>query len=293
MRGTSPTKSMTLGVLLCLALVTSNQATSPSEPKAPSLEELAASAKQRWIEAKRAEQQSYRSDRPQPASGKAPRPPRLPLQFKAKGRARIAYNYDGLRELLAVLHYDYPNRRMRQDLYYINPGKVQRYYTGIWDYRTGKQYMIFHRIKDYPLPSPHGCMIVPTVGGMLHPHLVEREGVWMGEVETVVDASVGHGNKRANNSSGKKSGKMVHVPTNHWFVAWGNDDWNYYESSASHKPIRLERHKKNVDIHFLHFEEGAHTVHPDLFQPEAVASAKCTPIGSSRSGRRGFPRTPS
>ena len=159
----------------------------------------------------------------------------------------MAYNYDGLRELLAVLNYDYPNRRMRQDLYYINPGKVQRYYTGIWDYRTGKQYMIFHRIKDYPLPSPHGCMIVPTVGGMLHPRLVEREGLWMGKGETVVDASVGHGNKQSNNSTGEKFKKVVRVPTNHWYVAWGNDDWNYFESTASRKPIRLERHQKNVD----------------------------------------------
>jgi hypothetical protein len=268
-------------------------------PAVPTLDELAATAKQRWIDAKREEHAAHRSARPHPAPGVAPHAPRLPLQFKAKGRARVAYNYDGLRELLAVMHYDYPNRRLRQDLYYINPGKVQRYYTGIWNYRTGKQFMIFHRIKDYPLPSPHGCMIVPTVGDMLHPHVVEHGGVWMGKEETVVDAAVGGRKKTVGRpdrphdenatDATHKTNKVVRVPTNHWFVPWAGDDWNYYESSGSGKPIRLERHKKNVDVHFLHFEEGAHTVHPDLFEPETVASTKCTPIGSSRSGRRAFP----
>ena len=278
-------------------------------PRVPSLDELAATAKQRWLDAKRAESLAHRSERPRAAPGPRPRAPRLPLQFKAKGRARVAYNYDGLRELLAVLHYDYPNRRLRLDLYYINPGKVQRYYTGIWDYRARKQFMIFHRIKDYPLPSPHGCMIVPTVGKMLHPHVVEHDGIWMGKGETVVDAVVGEsqgkqtgiGNKediadRTNSDNvttakqqgikNMKSTRLVSVPTNHWFVPWEGEDWNYYESTAAGKPVRLERHKKNVDVHFLHFEEGSHTVHPDLFDPDTVAATKCTPIGSSRSRRR-------
>ena len=186
----------------------------------------------------------------------APRAPRLPLQFKAKGRARVTYNYDGLRELLAVLHYDYPNRRLRQDLYYINPGRCSATTHGHLGLPPRKQFMIFHRIKDYPLPSPHGCMIVPTTGEMLHPRTIEREGVWMGEQNTVVDASVGknRGHSGRNATEAKTERKVVHVPTTHWFVPWAGDDWNYFVSSASGKPIRLERHEKNVDIHFLHFE---------------------------------------
>jgi hypothetical protein len=286
-------------VVVALLVIYASSLEDVQVPAVPTLDELAATAKQRWIDAKRQEHAAQRTSRPRPAPGVAPRPPRLPLQFKAKGRARVAYNYDGLRELLAVMHYDYPNRRLRQDLYYINPGRVQRYYTGIWNYRTGKQFMIFHRIKDYPLPSPHGCMIVPTVGDMMHPHIVEHGGVWMGKEDTTVDASVGRRKSTISNANRphdentthtrNRTIKVVRVPTNHWFVPWAGDDWNYYESSTSGKPIRLERHKKNVDVHFLHFEEGAHTVHPDLFEPETVASTKCTPIGSSRSGRREFP----
>ena len=304
-------------LLLAVALLINGQ--SPGEGAAPGngaeagstgpsavLTKLQALAKSAHEEVARLkEQRAELADQfvvPEAAQGFAPETPILPHQFRAKGKARMFYKHEGVRDLLVILHYDFPNRRTREDLYYIEPGKVERYYTGIRDYGKKKQTMIFHRVENPPIRTPHGCVVVPLRGDLFHPTLVDERGVWLGAKNRSVRLKVpryvyaekegggGHQNASGGQSNtGEDSSSRnatqhgtITVPTHHWYVPWNGETWDYFESAVSRKPVMLERRERNFNVTFLHFSEGAHTVPPDLFRADTITPLRCRPYGSRR-----------
>ena len=84
--------------------------------------------------------------------------------------------------MLFLVHYDYPNRRTREDVYYLKKDRPERFYTSMSFYDQGQSYRIFHRVhKPDPLPSPHGCMITPLIIDMIAPtHMRDAPTVFKG-----------------------------------------------------------------------------------------------------------------
>ena len=253
-----------------------------------SLEDLAKHARTKWILAKREETRLTTKLKPFQIDPNAPNPPTLPNIFKAKGKVSVAYNFDTLstptRELLAIYHYNYPEKKTRLDVYFINQNNITRYFTTIKNYKKMVKYMIFHRIhgNDIPLKSPHSCLIVPLKNAMLHPRIVHERGRFMGIQNTTI------GSKSKDRRKKEDSGGSVRdiiVPTYQWEIEEDNEDsattWHYYTSVTENKPIRLVRHEKNVDIHFLDFQEENPI---DIFVPEKVSKVKCAPYRGRHGG---------
>lgn len=237
-----------------------------------SLEDLAKDAEIAWIRAEHAldkaskRQQASRSQRRHPKN--SPPPPSLPFTFKAKGRARVQYKYDGdaPRDLLAIYHYSYPLRKTRLDVYYVQDQNITRYFTDIRDYTTNLKYMIFHRIKHQSLSSPHSCLIAPLKSSMLHPRVLHDRGRWLGQTNTSIDV----GNV------------SLAVPTNQWEITQSVDDdavnddvWHYFSSVTNNEPVRLVRHEKNVDVHFIDFQPVVAGHPPGMFEYNRVSQVKC------------------
>ena len=232
------------------------------------LEDMAQHARTTWIRAKRAEALSDQLAATKERQSSlqldgAPSFPTLPSTFKAKGKATLRYEFDSKddRDLLAIYHYDHPSRKTRMDVYFVNQENVTRYFTDIRDYNEQQKFMIFHQIRgtELALKSPHTCLITPLKNAMLHPRVIHNDGTWMGDQNT----TVGQGNV------------SFTVPTHLWEIE--DDDgstWHYYESLTRREPVRLSRHEKNIDIHFLDFQ--ATDVHPPgMFAPERVSKVPC------------------
>ena len=143
--------------------------------------------------------------------------------------------------------------------------------------------MIFHRIhgNDIPLKSPHSCLIVPLKNAMLHPRIVHERGRFMG----IQNTTIGSKSKDRRKVDSGGSVRDIIVPTYQWEIEEDNEDsattWHYYTSVTENKPIRLVRHEKNVDIHFLDFQEENPI---DIFVPEKVSKVKCAPYRGRHGG---------
>jgi hypothetical protein len=244
-----------------------------------SLEAMADHARVTWIRAKREEARLVSRLSPSPIDPNAPvppNPPLLPNRFKAKGKASVQYQYDNLasRDLLAIYHYDYPSRKSRLDMYFVHQQNITRYFTDIRDYKKMIKHMIFHRIHGHtiPLSSPHSCLIVPLKHPMMHPNVLRDQGRWVATKDTEM----------------KKGNVSLTVPTNMWEIVEEDDIdgggaavWHYYTSVMKGEPVRLVRHEKNVDVHFIDFQAAA--VHPiAMFLPERVSKVKCIPYSRDR-----------
>ncbi len=248
-----------------------------------SLEDLAENARISWIHA---EHELHQATLPETHHDleieNIPDSPLLPSKFKAKGRVTIKYANDGVlpRELLAIYHYDYPLRKTRLDVYYIHEQNITRYFTDIRDYKKLEKAMIFHRVQNQALSSPHSCLIVPLKHNILHPRVIVDRGKWLRKVQTEI---------HAHNAS-------LSVPTNQWEIISSSstttfgqpintqnaydgsrsssDVWHYYSSISKNEPVRLVRYGKNTDIYFIDFQKV--NVHPiGMFNYDRVSSVKC------------------
>ena len=206
----------------------------------------------------------------------------FPRQFHAKAKVEIDYDYAADTPMLFLMHYDYPNRRTREDVYYLTKDKPERFYTSLSFYDRGQSYRIFHRIrKPNPLPSPHGCMITPLTWDLLAPtHFVDAPTIFKGTKNVSVTVRL----------RSKKRGtpeKKLAVECYHWRTKWGGDVYDYFESVKGRRPVRVERGHMNAT--FLHFEAGHGTNAANLYDPHAMTSVSCSVMGGDKTRKRSEP----
>ena len=101
---------------------------------------------------------------------------------------------------------------------------------------------------------------------MLHPRVLHDRGRWLGQIHTSIDV----GNV------------SLAVPTKQWEITQSVDDdavnddvWHYFSSVASNEPVRLVRHEKNVDVHFIDFQPVLAGHPPGMFEYNRVSQVKC------------------
>ncbi len=194
------------------------------------------------------------------------RPPNLPLQFQVKIIFETVYPVTGYVKILCLYHYDYVNQRTRYDLYKIKDNKhAQRYFTMIKKYDEGKKWIVFHRVRDGPLPNPTGCMVVAVNDEMLHPSLLHYHGIYRGEHNVSVYKNL-------------KFEQEHNLPTHSWALKFKKKWYYYYETEFSRKPVRLQF--ENVNGTVIHLEEGPHTVKPNIFDVETVTNVECQPFAN-------------
>lgn len=131
----------------------------------------------------------------------------------------------------------------------------------------GKNFMIFHRIRDPALPTPRGCMLGPITSPLPYPTLLNWASHRGNQMLTL----------RVNDDEPIDDASSYDVPVQHWRVKFDGTVYDLFASPATGHPIMLQRAGTNFT--FLHFEAGPHTARPELFVPESVSSVRCTPVG--------------
>jgi hypothetical protein len=187
--------------------------------------------------------------------------------------------------MLALLHFDWPNQRQREDHYYMRKMKrnktiLNRFYTTIKLFSEGKKYNVFEHVKDASLPSPKGCMITPTGEDMFSP-LLFQNAKYIG----MTNISYGR-NSIPSVDPFTQLGEKTNISAYHWRILWGNNKYEYFESYNSErslgqpvrKPLRIETPHMNVTI--LQFKGGSDTIKSNLFSPTSLTSDVCTPVGT-------------
>jgi hypothetical protein len=166
------------------------------------------------------------------------------------------------RPMLGLVHFDWPNRRVREDYYYLHTPKPTRFFSSIRFYLERRAYMIYHRVRDASLlSSPMGCYIVPAAGAMPGPRDLES-AYFLGRETIAV-----RGGANATHS----------VDVHSWAWQWDGIQYDLFSSAASDRPVAARQ--ANVNYTVVDFQTGPSTVRPALFLPHLASPVQCEPIG--------------
>eukprot|EP00743_Colponemidia_sp_Colp-15_P011162 GILK01012414.1.p1 GENE.GILK01012414.1~~GILK01012414.1.p1 ORF type:complete len:186 (-),score=26.92 GILK01012414.1:267-782(-) len=170
-------------------------------------------------------------------------------------KARIAGSNE---PVLAFLHYDYPNRRIRED-YYLLDGSGTKLFSSIKKYHEFRHYMVFYKSKM----TPRSCAIVPVDGDLPPPDFIPNRFP-SGPLQAFV--VVGTSN----------------VTCSKWTFEYGDDTLEYCETPDTKRPVYLEwfhGRAKKASSRYDVIAFQAFSPEPVLFDEQIVSEVPCTPLG--------------